>query len=94
MAAVQKLPLDRPLDFSGCCVALKQIGVEYTRDGKPITAETLRSWADTKKLPFFKGPDGRRYIMESTLLGWWTQAQDSAIRAIRQNQPVRQRRRN
>lgn len=46
-----------------------------------ITAKErqVREWADQGKLPFFKGPDGRRYIAKNVLLAEFLKRQRNAI---------------
>jgi hypothetical protein len=70
---------NRILDFDGVAAVLTSMGVTAKRGG-PVTATQVRTWANTKKLPFFRGVDGRRVITEGTLRSYWNRAQQEAVR--------------
>ena len=50
-----------------------------TEFGIPATEKQIREWYDQGKLPFFKGPDGRRYIAKNVLLAEFQGRQRHAI---------------
>ncbi len=60
-------PPVRFLDFKEASVKLVEVGIKRA-DGSPIKPETIRTWADRGKLPFKKGPDGKRRISEAVLI--------------------------
>lgn len=70
---------ERYLDFQGVATKLAEIGVTRS-DGSPIPMETVRTWADRGKLPFFKGPNGRRFIAEHVLVEAFRKLQEQALK--------------
>lgn len=73
---------DRYLDFAGAAAKLTEIGIAGM-DGKPIAVNTVRTWADRGRLPFFKGPDGKRRISEHVLVEAFRKMQDEALKPPR-----------
>lgn len=68
---------DRYLDFAGVSEALAEMGVTEP-DGSPYKTERIRTWADRGRLPFFKGPDGKRRIAETKLRATFEKMQAEA----------------
>jgi hypothetical protein len=81
---------DRILDFDGVAAVLTEMGVT-AKGGGPVTATQVRTWANTNKLPFFKGVDGRRVIIEGTLRSYWNRAQQEALREFESKNKRRRR---
>jgi hypothetical protein len=73
---------NRALDFAGVIVELARLGITQSQ-GVPFSERQVRRLADTGKLPFFKGPDGRRRIMlfelRTTVLRWQAEASRRAM---------------
>lgn len=78
--AAARASVEKTLDFAAAAEVLRDLGVTK-RSGQPLDAETVRTWADTGKLPFFKGPHGVRLILRSTLVGYFEAEQRKAIQS-------------
>lgn len=72
----------RYLDFRAASARLAEIGITRP-DGSPVPADTVRTWADKGKLPFFKGPDNKRRIAEPELLSAFAKLQTEAAKPSR-----------
>ncbi len=70
---------ERYLDFQGVTDKLAEIGVTRS-DGSPIPVDTIRTWADKGRLPFFKAPNNRRLISERVLLEAFRKLQEEALK--------------
>lgn len=53
----------RYLDFRAVSAYLAELGItDNKKPGQPVPEVRVRRWADEGKLPFCKGPDGKRRI--------------------------------
>lgn len=56
------------LDFSAVSAYLAELGITDPKNpGQPVPVVRVRRWADEGKLPFCKGPDGKRRIALNVL---------------------------
>ena len=69
------LPDPQPpfLDIKAAAGAITDLGI-------PATERQVREWFDRGELPFFKGPDGRRYIARNVLIAEFLNRQRHAIK--------------
>lgn len=58
----------RYLDFGSTALYLADLGITDPKNpGQPVPVVRVRRWADEGKLPFCKGPDGKRRIAVDAL---------------------------
>lgn len=90
-ATIAKSGADKVLDFERTAEVLTNLGVTK-RNGEPLDVEAIRTWADCGKLPFFKGPHGRRLILHSTLISYFEAEQRKAIQSQQTAAPTSKKR--
>ena len=61
------------LDIAGATEKLTELGLK-------TTPRQVRRYFDERSIPWFRGPDGKRYVASNTLEEWLLNRQREAIR--------------